>query len=134
MTPSEMILLRRGLVEMSKDVMLSTEVSSNTSTLCQCGSLLAYVGGLWHHIDACPHCYARGENCEGNHYGPDVRRPWTLREARCAQPAPMVCAHATCRQVVELDIPCAQTWAGRECCGCCWNFNDDLESRKMWPR
>jgi hypothetical protein len=79
-------------------------VSTSCATL-DCGGGLAYQSGRWHHVVGAGRI--------------------------CADPQPATCQHPTCHQTAELGQPCA---AGHgHCCGCCWDLDDDLEGRQLWP-
>lgn len=91
----------------------------NTSTVCECGGLLAYLCGRWQHVEACLRCYASTSSC-----------PNPRGHTSCEDPEPSTCAHAGCSEPINLDGPCAY---GQACCGCCWQTVDELEGRQLWP-
>ena len=95
----------------------------NTSTVCECGGLLAYVTGRWQHVEACVDCHDSDQPCRDSH-----------RHIACVDPLPKTCAHGNCREEVSMVIECARGLANRTCCGCCWDMSDALEARRMWPR
>lgn len=69
-----------------------------------CGAPLAYELGRWRHATARPGC-------------PEVQ--------------PALCEHG-CGEAADIDQHCAE---GHPCCdGCCWERDDQLEGRRMWPR
>lgn len=73
-----------------------------------CGGLLAYQGGVWQHVNACEDCYDSPEPCHGS-----------AGHRSCDTPQPETCPHGSCREPVDIEVPCTNGAAG-ECCGCCW--------------
>lgn len=118
------VTLRRGLVELSR-LLITVPLCEqpNTSTVCECGGLLAYFGERWHHVEACVRCFASARPCRNTH-----------RHIACIDAHPLVCAHGGCREAVDLEVECAHGLTKRTCCGCCWITTDALDGRRMWPR
>ncbi len=96
------------------DLMLPAGWPNNPEAACGCGGLLAWRGGRWVHVDACPECWTRiagwtGQPC-----------PNPAGHTVCTRPTPEPCEHHHRGIAVDSSLipyPCA---AEREnCCGCC---------------
>jgi hypothetical protein len=74
-----------------------------------CSGLLAYQGGVWQHVNACEDCYDSAEPCLGS-----------IGHRSCDDPQPMPCAHGTCPEPADIEIPCTTGAKAGSCCGCCW--------------
>ncbi len=68
-----------------------------------CGQPLGYQSGAWKH--------------------PRTRHG-------CTSPEPAQCAH-DCGETADIDQQCGKGFAF--CCGCCWEREDELEGRHLWP-
>lgn len=85
----------------------------------ECGGLLAYQGGMWQHVNACLDCYdTDGTACRAEH-------TW------CDGPEPAQCAHHHCTRIADIGVDYAK--GHDRCCGCCWELDDELEGRRLWP-
>jgi hypothetical protein len=85
------------------EVVLVTAICASLVWDKPCGQPLAYQRGAWRH--------------------PRTRHG-------CTEPQPAMCQH-DCGETADIDQRCGKWFTF--CCGCCWEHEDQLEGRQLWP-
>lgn len=99
-----------------------TPAGITPDSVCECGSLLAFVTGAWLHVDGCHGCWAAPTGWAQGQCADRDSHTW------CDRPAPAVCEHPRCIAAHRVDVPvCTSLGAvahfspadAPACCGCC---------------